>query len=80
MFSEATVKAETKTVLSYIKNIEKRFSAEDVVPICGYEVGPTGLKLWRDLQKQKISCVVMEPSSLPKSPDDKKRKTDKIDA
>jgi len=80
MFSETTVKAETPAVLSYIKGIEKRFAADDVLPVCGYEAGPTGFSLCRDLQKKNISCVVMAPSSLPKSPDGKKRKTDKIDA
>jgi transposase len=80
LFSEVTVKAETGSVLSYIKSTEKRFAADDVMVICGYEAGPTGFSLCRNLQKKNISCVVMAPSSLPKSPDDKKRKTDKIDA
>jgi len=80
MFSETTIKSETASVLIYIKNIEKRFPDDDVMVVCGYEAGPTGFSLCRDLQKKNISCVVMAPSSLPKSPDDKKRKTDKIDA
>lgn len=80
MFSEITVKAETIQVLTYIKNIEHRFKDDDVSVVCGYEAGPTGFSLCRDLLKKDISCVVMAPSSLPKSPDDKKRKTDKIDA
>lgn len=80
MFSETTVKAETASVFSYIKSIEKRYSNDDVMIVCGYEAGPTGFSLCRELQKKNISCVVMAPSSLPKSPDDKKRKTDKIDA
>lgn len=80
MFLETTVKADTSSVLSYIKSIEKHFINDGVLTICGYEAGPTGFSLCRDLQKNNISCVVMAPSSLPKSPDDKKRKTDKIDA
>jgi len=80
MFSEITVKSETAQVLTYIRNIEHRFKDDDVSVVCGYEAGPTGFSLCRDLQKKNISCVVMAPSSLPKSPDDKKRKTDKIDA
>lgn len=80
MFSETTIKSETASVLSYIKNIEKRFTDDDVLIVCGYEAGPTGFSLCRDLQKKNISCVVMAPSSLPKSPDAKKRKTDRIDA
>ena len=80
MFSETTVKAETLAVLLYIKSIEKRYPDDDVMIVCGYEAGPTGFSLCRDLQKKNISCVVMAPSSLPKSPDSKKRKTDKNDA
>lgn len=80
MFSETTVKADTTAVLSYIKSIEKRYTDDDVLIVCGYEAGPTGFSLCRDLQKRNISCVVMAPTSLPKSPDEKKRKTDKNDA
>ena len=74
LFSETTVKAETTSVLSYIKSIEKRFSDDDVMVVCGYEAGSTGFSFCRELQKKNISCVVMAPSSLPKSPDDKKWK------
>ncbi|AEE15538.1 IS110 family transposase [Treponema brennaborense] len=80
MFSETTIKSETTAVLAYIKTIENRFKDDDVMVVCGYEAGPTGFSLCRELQKKNISCVVMAPSSLPKSTDDKKRKTDKIDA
>jgi transposase len=80
LFSETTVKADTTTVLSYIKSIEKRFIDDDVMIVCGYEAGPTGFSLCRELQKANVSCVVMAPTSLPKSPDEKKRKTDKYDA
>lgn len=78
--TEATIKAEVSQVLKFVKTIENRYKGEDVAIICGYEAGPTGFGLCRDLQKAKVSCVVMAPSSLPKSPDNKKRKTDKIDA
>lgn len=80
MFLETTIKSELSLVLKYIQTIEKRFENEEVMFVCGYEAGPTGFSLCRELQKKDISCVVMAPSSLPKSPDAKKRKTDKIDA
>ena len=66
MFSEITVKSETVAVLSYIKSVKKRFNDDDVMVVCGYEAGPTGFSLCRDLQKKNISCDVMAPSSLPK--------------
>lgn len=77
---ETTVKAEVAQVLKYVKSIENRYKDEDLAVVCGYEAGPTGFSLCRDLQKAHVSCVVMAPSSLPKSPDNKRRKTDKIDA
>jgi transposase len=80
MFSEATIKSETKAVLAYIKSIKSRYKDELIDIVCGYEAGPTGFSLCRALQKETISCVVMAPSSLPKSTDSKKKKTDKIDA
>lgn len=80
IFSETTVKAETAAVLSYITSIKKRYSEDDVMIVCGYEAGPTGFSLCRELQKKNIACVVMAPTSLPKAPDAKKRKTDKGDA
>lgn len=78
--SETTVKAELVHVLKYLKSIENRYKDDDIAVVCGYEAGPTGFSLCRDLQKARVSCVVMAPSSLPKSPDNKRRKTDKIDA
>ena len=71
VFAESTIKAETVCVLSYIKSIENRFKDDDVMVVCGYEAGPTGFSLCRELQKKNISCVVMAPSSLPKSTDDR---------
>ena len=78
--SETTIKSEVVHVLKYVKSIENRFKDDDLVVVCWYEAGPTGFSLCRDLQKANVSCVVMAPSSLPKSPDNKRRKTDKIDA
>jgi len=80
IFSETTIKAEVVHVLKYVKSIENRYNDKDIAVVCGYEAGPTGFSLCRDLQKAKVSCVVMAPSYLPKSPDNKRRKTDKIDA
>lgn len=78
--TETTIKSEVDFVLKYVKSIENRFKDDELAVICGYEAGPTGFSLCRDLQKSHVSCVVMAPSSLPKSPDNKRRKTDKIDA
>ena len=78
--TETTIKSEVALVLKYLKSVGNRFKDDELDVICGYEAGPTGFSLCRDLQKAQVSCVVMAPSSLPKSPDNKRRKTDKIDA
>ena len=77
---EITVKSDLGHVLKYLKSIGNRFKDDDLDIVCGYEAGPTGFSLCRDLQKAHVSCVVMAPSSLRKSPDNKSRKTDKLDA
>ena len=66
VFSELTVKAETSSVLSYLKNVEKHFVNDDVLFVCGYKAGPTGFFSCRDLQK--TSPVSLWPSSLATSP------------
>jgi len=78
--SELTVKSDLGHVLKFLKSIGNRFKDDELDIVCGYEAGPTGFSLCRDLQKAQVSCVVMAPSSLPKSPDNKRRKTDKLDA
>ena len=75
---EHKMKAETKNVLKYLESVKKQIG-EEIMFVCGYEAGPTGFGLCRDLLKADISCVVMAPTSLKRSCG-KKMKTDKIDA
>lgn len=75
---EKKMKASTTNVLNYLKSVKEQLG--DVVFICGYEAGPTGFGLCRDLLKANVSCTVMAPTSLKYSADSRKRKNDKIDA
>ena len=75
---EHKIKAMTKTVLKYLENVRQQLK-EDVIFVCGYEAGPTGFGLCRDLLKKDIACVVMAPTSLKRSTG-KKVKNDRIDA
>ena len=75
---EHKMKAATKNVLKYLENVKKQLG-DDIMFICGYEAGPTGFGLCRDLLREDISCVVMAPTSL-KRCSGKKVKNDKIDA
>lgn len=75
---EHKTKAENANVIKYLRSVEKQEG--DVLFVCGYEAGPTGFSLYRALQKEGISCVVIAPTSLKKSASEKKRKNDRIDA
>lgn len=74
---EHKMKACSKNVIKYLETIKEKMG--DVLFICGYEAGPTGFGLYRDLQKEGIACVVMAPTSL-KRACGKKVKNDKVDA
>lgn len=45
-----------------------------------YEAGFCGFGIQRGLQKSGVNCIVVNPSDVPSSDKDKKRKNDKIDA
>ena len=57
--------------------IQKEFPSPQY---CAYESGCTGFHLSRGLSEAGIACDVIAVSSIPKSSDDKQRKTDKRDA
>ena len=77
-FYEKKILAESKRVLKYLESVKKEFGDETLL-ICGYEAGPTGFGLYRDLQKAGYSCIVMAPTSLKHSANHKV-KNDKVDA
>ena len=75
---EHKMQAKTANVLKYLKSVKEQLS-ENVMFVCGYEAGPTGFGLCRDLLRVDISCVVMAPTSLKRSTG-KKVKNDRVDA
>ncbi len=75
---EKSMKATTANILKYLASINKQLGG-NVTFICGYEAGPTGFGLYRDLQKEGIACVVMAPTSI-KHPASYRSKNDWIDA
>ena len=77
-YYEKKILSESKRVIRYLESVKKEFG-EDSLFICGYEAGPTGFGLYRDLSKAGYSCVVMAPTSL-KHPAGYKIKNDKVDA
>ncbi len=45
-----------------------------------YEAGFCGFSIQRSLKKSGLNCIIINPSDVPSSDKDKKRKSDKIDA
>ena len=69
-----SIPADEDNLYRYIKN-----SFPDKHVLCGYEAGPTGFHLHDYLLQQKVPCIVMPPSSIPK-PADSRVKTNRIDS
>ena len=74
---EHKMKSTTANVIKYLENVKKQLG--DVMFVCGYEAGPTGFGLCRELLRKDISCVVMAPTSLKRNAN-YKVKNDKVDA
>ena len=76
-FGETRIEGKNSLVIRYVQHLIKEH--EECEVLCGYEAGPTGFGLYRDLVKADIPCVVMAPTTLPKAPG-ARVKTDKLDA
>ena len=62
-FAEHKSEAGSKNAINYIKSVIKT-TGSDFPILIGYEAGPTGYKLCRDLQKAGFPCVVIAPSTI----------------
>lgn len=66
-------------VLDYIESM-RRIYGEDSKFICGYEAGCLGYTLYHQLNDHGVECIILAPSTMAKSPVQKKKKTDKRDS
>jgi len=68
-------------ITKYCKAIRKEYG-KDTEIIIGYEAGCLGFKLRRDLEKNDLKCIILAPTSIPGTEQNRKRKkkTDKRDA
>jgi len=78
LFSQTQMKSTTGNVVRYLKKVSEMNN--DALTLCGYEAGPTGFGLCRELQKLGFACVIIAPSSIAKTAKDKAVKTDRSDA
>lgn len=76
-FGQTKIASKASLVIKYVQRLQKEQPESEV--LCGYEAGPTGFGLYRELEKTGIPCVLMAPTSLPKAPGNRV-KTDRLDA
>jgi transposase len=75
---EITTTSSSKMVVNYIRRLQKDVGP-DVSIISGYEAGPTGFGLQRDLLKAGIDCKVMAPTTIYEKKGGNRVKTDRSD-
>ena len=68
-------------IVKYCNAIRKEYR-KDTEIILGYEAGCLGFKLRRDLEQNDLKCIILAPTSIPGTEQNRKRKkkTDKRDA
>ncbi|MDO4192782.1 MAG: IS110 family transposase [Erysipelotrichaceae bacterium] len=68
-------------IVKYCKAIRKEYG-KDTEIVLGYEAGCLGFKLRRDLEQNDLKCIILAPTSIPGTEQNRKRKkkTDKRDA
>lgn len=76
-FGQTKISSDNKLVIKYVEKLLRTQPGSEV--LCGYEAGPTGFTLYRDLCKADIPCVIMAPTSLPRAVGNKV-KNDRLDA
>lgn len=77
VFGQSTIANSSNLVKKYVEKIQKEYPGSEV--LCGYEAGPTGYGLYRDVERYGIPCVIMAPTTLPKASGDRV-KNDRLDA
>lgn len=61
-----------------LNHLKKRYPGASIKAV--YEAGFCGFSLQRSLQKSGVDCIMVNPTDVPSSDKEKKRKNDKIDA
>jgi transposase len=74
---EITMTSSSKMVANYVKRLKDL--EPNVSIIIGYEAGPTGFGLQRDLLKAGIDCKVMAPTTIYEKKGGNRVKTDRYD-
>ena len=83
-FFELQIRPEFEELKKYLKNLDKALGGNSYF-ICGYEAGCLGYSLYKEIMGYKwkgfhVECVIMAPSTMAISPNDKMQKSDTKDA
>lgn len=76
-FGQTRIASKSSLVIKYVNRMKQEH--QDAQVVCGYEAGPTGYGLYRDLEKAGIPCAIMAPTTMPKA-SGSKVKNDRLDA
>lgn len=78
-FLESTFDGNIDSLMKYLGKA-KELHGSNTKFLCGYEAGCLGYSLYDSLLDREIDCVIIAPTSLTKSPDESKKKNDRLDA
>ena len=76
-FGQTRIASKSSLVIKYVNRMKQEH--QDAQVVCGYEAGPTGYGLYRDLEKVGIPCAIMAPTTMPKASGNRV-KNDRLDA
>ena len=70
-FGQVQIKPDFQNIKRYVKRLKEEYG-QDTEIICGYEAGGLGYSLQRWLTANRIECVILAPSTMPKAPNERK--------
>ena len=68
-----------KNILQYIASMHKQYG-EKVDFVTGYEAGCLGYSLYNQLTAHNVKCIIMAPTTMAKTANAGKHKTDRLDS
>ena len=78
-FAKTQIKPDINELVKYLTKLQKHLG-EEAKLVCGYEAGGLGYSLYHQLTERGYKCVILAPSTIPKSVADQAFKDDWRDA
>ena len=81
IFAETSFTGSADNIEAYLNSVRGGFEhPEEIKFVCGYEAGCLGYSLYRELTARGIECRIMAPSTMASTPQDSRKKNDRLDA